>query len=59
MTQYFLFATTQQKPVMRFFNHKFEIFDFLNLMGWKNGKSDEVIVEIYQKMNEDEIKEKM
>jgi hypothetical protein len=60
--KYFLYANIEHKPVMRFFNHWYEVIDFLKLMNWDNPKSlkiNDVKVEIYTKMDESEIKEKL
>ena len=53
--KYFLYANTPIKPVMRFYDHWFEVIDFLKLMHWDK---DSEMVEVYQKMDEKEVKDK-
>lgn len=55
--KYFLYANTEKKPVMRFFDHWFEVSDFLTLMKW-DLIQDIPRVEIFHKMEEREIDEK-
>ena len=55
--KYFLYANTPIKPVMRFYDHWFEIVDFLKLMHWDNN-SEMAIVEIYKKLDEEDVKDK-
>jgi hypothetical protein len=55
--KYFLFANTEKKPVMRFFDHWFEVSDFLTLMKWDH-LQEAPYVEIYHKMEERELNEK-
>lgn len=53
--KYFLYANTPVKPVLRWFDHWFEVIDFLNVMHWDK-ESD--MVEIYQKMEVKDIEKK-
>ena len=56
--KYFLFANTEKKPVMRFFDHWFEVSDFLTLMKWDKPGDGVIDIEIYHKMDDKELKEK-
>jgi hypothetical protein len=55
--KYFLFANTEKKPVMRFFDHWFEVSDFLTIMNWDYLQGTPY-VEIYHKMEDRELNEK-
>ena len=48
--KYFLYANTEKKPVMRFFDHWFEVSDFLTLMDWSL-EQIEFPIEVYEKID--------
>jgi hypothetical protein len=54
---YFIYANTEKKPVMRFFDHWFEVNDFLKMMNWDYLKATPHI-EIYKQLDEEELKKK-
>lgn len=56
--KYFLYATTEKKPVMRFFDHWFELVDFIRVMKWDRPEHVQFL-EVYQKIDEDELWNKM
>lgn len=56
--KYFLYGDTYDKPVLRFYKHWYEVTDFLKMMNWKIGKNPDANVEVFRKMDEEELEKK-